>query len=146
MQKSIEIKEKNSLSEKDFLEIYKIEKASFRHPWKEGMFFSPSQKFVLAFENKKIIGYICFSTVIDECHILNVAVSPRFREKGIAQKMFEFLFELGKKKNFNFYYLEVSENNLPAISLYKKLGFKTLGKRKKYYEDGSDAIVMVKQT
>jgi len=144
MPKSIEIKEKNNLSEKEFRKIYKIEKASFSHPWKESMFFSPNQRFILAFENEKIVGYICFSQVIDECHILNVAVSPQFREKGIARKMFDFLFSLGEKDGFNFYYLEVSENNLPAISLYKKLGFKTLGRRKKYYEDGSDAIIMVK--
>ncbi len=144
MRKLIEIKKKNNIDEKELYQIMEIERASFSCPWSETMFLTSGQEFILAFFDKKIAGYICFSIVLDECHILNVAVHPDLRKKGIAQKMFDFLFEMGSETGIKFYYLEVKKTNIPAINFYKKNGFKELGIRKGYYEDGTDAIVMVK--
>ena len=144
MPKSIEIKNVDSVSMEELQEIMEIEKESFEHPWSKPMFLSENQSFVLACYSNNIIGYLCYSTVLDECHILNIAVKPLFRKKGIAESMLKKLFELSESKGINFFYLEVSDRNLAAINLYLKLGFKKLGIRKKYYEDGSDAIVMVK--
>ncbi len=144
MQKSIEIKKENSISQKQLKEIMEIERASFKCPWSEAMFLSPDEITILAYHNNKIVGYIVYSTVLDECHILNVAVHPDFRRKGIAQRMFDFLFQEGKKDGLNFYYLEVKIDNAPAINFYKKNGFKELGLRKGYYKDGKDALVLVR--
>ena len=144
MQKSIEIKKENSLSVSQLKEILEIERLSFENPWSETMFLSPDESYILAFYCGKIAGYLCFSTVLDECHILNVAVHPELRRKGIAQKMFDYLFKEGEEEGIKFYYLEVKITNSPAISFYKKNGFRKLGVRKKYYEDGTDALVMVK--
>lgn len=144
MQKSIEIKKENSISRQQLKEIMEIERASFKCPWSETMFLSPDEFTVLAYRNNKIVGYIVYSTVLDECHILNVAVHPDFRRMGIAQKMLNFLFKEGEKQGIKFYYLEVRVDNIPAVSFYKKNGFKELGLRKGYYNDGTDAIVMVK--
>ncbi len=144
MPKSIEIKSVNSLSGEELEEIMEIERESFEHPWSKPMFLSENQSFLLALTEGKIAGYLCYSTVVDECHILNVAVKPCFRKSGIALSMLEKLFDLAESSGINFFYLEVSNKNKPAINLYKKLGFKELGIRKRYYEDGSDAIVMVK--
>ncbi|BBB31988.1 ribosomal-protein-alanine N-acetyltransferase [Thermotomaculum hydrothermale] len=144
MQKSIEIRKENSISQQQLKEIMEIERASFKCPWSESMFLSYGQKFILAYYQNKIVGYICFSTVLDECHILNVAVHPDFRKNGIAQKMIDALFEEREKSGIKFYYLEVRVNNIPAINFYKKNGFKELGLRKKYYQDGTDAFVMVR--
>ncbi len=144
MQKSIEIKKENSLSVSQLKEILEIERLSFENPWSETMFLSPDENYILAFYRGKIAGYLCFSTVLDECHILNVAVHPELRRKGIAQKMFDYLFKEGEEEGIKFYYLEVKITNSPAISFYEKNGFRKLGVRKKYYEDGTDALVMVK--
>ena len=144
MQKSIEIKKENSISQKQLKEIMEIERASFNCPWSEVMFLSPDEITILAYRNNKIVGYIVYSTVLDECHILNVAVHPDFRRMGIAQDMLNFLFKEGEKQGIKFYYLEVRVDNIPAVSFYKKNGFKELGLRKGYYNDGTDAIVMVK--
>ena len=121
-----------------------IERASFKCPWSEVMFLSPDEITILAYRNDKIVGYIVYSTVLDECHILNVAVHPDFRRMGIAQKMLNFLFKEGKKEGIKFYYLEVRVDNAPAINFYKNNGFKELGLRKGYYRDGTDALVMVR--
>lgn len=144
MQKSIEIRKENSISKHQLKEIMEIERASFNCPWSEVMFLSPDEYTILAYRNNKIVGYIVYSTVLDECHILNVAVHPDFRRMGIAQKMLNFLFKEGEKQGIKFYYLEVRVDNIPAVSFYKKNGFKELGLRKGYYNDGTDAIVMVK--
>ncbi len=121
-----------------------IERASFKCPWSEVMFLSPDEITILAYRNDKIVGYIVYSTVLDECHILNVAVHPDFRRMGIAQKMLDFLFNEGEKEGIKFYYLEVRVDNAPAINFYKNNGFKELGLRKGYYRDGTDALVMVR--
>ncbi len=144
MQKSIDIKKENSISQNQLKEIMEIERASFNSPWSETMFLSPDENTLLAYHNNKIVGYIVYSTVLDECHILNVAVHPDFRRMGIAQKMLDFLFKEGEKEGLNFYYLEVSVKNIPALNFYKKNGFRKLGVRKNYYNDGTDAIVMVR--
>ncbi len=121
-----------------------IERASFKCPWSEVMFLSPDEITILAYRNDKIVGYLVYSTVLDECHILNVAVHPDFRRMGIAQKMLDFLFNEGEKEGIKFYYLEVRVDNAPAINFYKNNGFKELGLRKGYYRDGTDALVMVR--
>ncbi len=144
MLKSIEIKKENSISQKQLKEIMEIERASFKCPWSETMFLSPDEVIILAYHNNKIVGYIVYSTVLDECHILNVAVHPDFRRMGIAQNMLDFLFKEGEKEGLKFYYLEVRVDNTPAINFYKKNGFKELGLRKGYYSDGIDALVMVR--
>ncbi len=144
MQKSIEIKKENSISQKQLKEIMEIERASFNCPWSEVMFLSPDEITILAYHNNKIVGYIVYSTVLDECHILNVAVHPDFRRMGIAQKMLDFLFRESQKEGIKFYYLEVRVDNTPAINFYKKNGFKELGLRKGYYSDGTNALVMVR--
>lgn len=144
MQKSIEIKKENSISRQQLKEIMEIERASFNCPWSETMFLSPDEAIILAYQKNKIVGYIVYSTVLDECHILNVAVHPDFRRMGIAQKMLDFLFNEGEKEGIKFYYLEVRVDNAPAINFYKNNGFKELGLRKGYYRDGTDALVMVR--
>lgn len=144
MQKSIEIKKENSISRQQLKEIMEIERASFKCPWSEVMFLSPDEITILAYRNDKIVGYLVYSTVLDECHILNVAVHPDFRRMGIAQKMLDFLFNEGEKEGIKFYYLEVRVDNAPAINFYKNNGFKELGLRKGYYRDGTDALVMVR--
>jgi len=90
-----------------------------------------------------ILGYLCSWIVTDECHILNLAVHPRYRRTGLASQLIEFLFRICQRKKIAQYSLEVRISNAAAISLYQKHGFMICGTRKGYYSDtGEDSLIM----
>lgn len=90
--------------------------------------------------NKKIVGFILAMKLFDESEILILYVDKLFRKKGIAKKLINYLISPINSKSI---LLEVSNENLPALNLYEKFGFKIINIRKKYYQD-SDAYVMRK--
>ena len=91
-----------------------------------------------------IKGYICFWHVLDELHILNLAVNPSCRRQGGATELLLFTFDHGVKNQLNTAFLEVRHRNEAAQRLYSKLGFQLIGKRPAYYRDtGEDALVLV---
>tara|TARA_Y100000814_G_C12154093_1_gene341964 strand:+ start:200 stop:622 length:423 start_codon:yes stop_codon:yes gene_type:complete len=123
-------------------DITAIENQSFDKPWSLQSFLSEfsnkaSSNWVYI-KNNRVIGYL-FGWKIDyDYHINNIAVDLLERRKGIAEKMIDnIIFNLNVKNIF----LEVSDFNKGAISLYRKLDFKESGSRTKYYHDGSDAIL-----
>ncbi len=124
-------------------DIMEIEIESFSSPWSRSIFLSEIENgnvFVAEIGNK-IVGYIVISSVIEgEVHIENIAVSKKWRRKGIGKKLMEFALMSFPKAYF---YLEVRPSNKPAISLYRKYGFSSVGLRKKYYGD-EDAIIMMR--
>ena len=75
---------------------------------------------------------------------MNIAVKKEFRRQHVGTELLEFLVAEAKKENKNCITLEVREDNVPAIELYKKLEFDEIGRRKKYYEKLYDAIIMTK--
>jgi ribosomal-protein-alanine N-acetyltransferase len=77
--------------------------------------------------------------------INSVFVFPRFRRKGVAEKLLSAAINTAKEKNLDKIFLEVRETNAPAIKLYQKAGFNKVGTRKKYYFDGENAIVMTRE-
>ena len=81
---------------------------------------------------------------IDEAHVMNIAVREDNRQKGLGTKLLQFLIELAKKKEKKCITLEVREDNKPAIKLYEKLNFEVVGKRRRYYDNSVDAIIMTK--
>ena len=83
-------------------------------------------------------GYLITYDSVDSLDIFEIAVDEKFRSRGIATKLLNRLNDERK------ILLEVSEKNTNAINLYIKNGFKVISKRKKYYLDGSDAIVMIR--
>lgn len=86
-------------------------------------------------------SYIEFEILYEVINIINVYVDASYRNKGVATSMFKYLIENYKNEN-NKIMLEVSENNIVALKFYEKLGFKNVSVRKKYYKDGSNAIIM----
>ena len=101
---------------------------------------------VYLFKNEfnNILGYSVIWIFPPEAELHYIEIFPEFRGKGLGKfflkDLLNFLPSLGVKKIF----LEVSETNRVAYSLYKRLGFKELGKRKNYYANGEDAILMEK--
>ena len=83
--------------------------------------------------------------VLDEGYISNVAVGPDYRRAGIADALIDRLLTLCREHELSFVTLEVRSGNKPAIALYEKHGFKTVGLRKNYYErPREDALIMTK--
>jgi len=135
----------------DLGDIMIIEKVSFPSPWSYNMFLEEirnplSRSFVARKFNpeSKILGYIFYQVVAFEMHILNIAVHPSFREKGIGTTLItESIDRENEGGSARYAFLEVRENNEKAIRLYQKLGFKTLGIRKNYYrKENINAIIM----
>lgn len=103
-----------------------------------------SKYFVAIDENDEIIAFGGLWFNIDEAHVMNIAVKKKFRRQHVGTELLEFLVAEAKKENKNCITLEVREDNVPAIELYKKLEFDEIGRRKKYYEKLYDAIIMTK--
>lgn len=101
--------------------------------------------FFVALCDGEIAGYVGMNTVLDEGYITNVAVSGKFRRKGIADGLISKLDECMVEKDLSFISLEVRVSNTPAISLYEKNGYKNVGKRKEFYRlPTEDAYIMTK--
>ena len=134
----------------DLDEIMAIERASFAMPWTRDQFEReienpvsyPYTLMVIDEEGKMKLGaYIIFWIVYDEAHILDIAVRPGLRRRGIATWLFEKVITMLKEAYVRGVFLEVRKSNKAAINLYKKFGFKESYERKKYYGD-EDGLVM----
>ena len=134
----------------DVDDIFEIEKAAYgEHHWSKESFYNEldnniSNYFVAQIpETRKIVGYLGSWFIVDECHITNVAVTPDFRRQNIAQQLLTALIDECYKNMIKYITLEVRVSNVAAISLYEKFGFKSIGVRKKYYQDNNeDALIM----
>jgi len=137
-------------NKKDVTPIFELEKICFNLPWSERSFFeeitrNKLARYAVAETGERIIGYAGIWLVLDEGHIVNVAVHPDFRRKGVAKNLILALMESSRKEGVAAYTLEVRISNKEAISLYKSLDFKESGIRKEYYDDNSeDALIMWK--
>ena len=132
-------------TEQDAAEIARIELVSFKTPWSEEMILSemrePLSSFFVVVFQQKIIGYYGFLHILDELHILNVAVDPDLRQKGVGKKLIEHLVEQARALSARAVTLEVRESNLPAIRLYESFGFACAGVRPHYYTDKENALI-----
>ncbi|MBR2069273.1 MAG: ribosomal protein S18-alanine N-acetyltransferase [Candidatus Gastranaerophilales bacterium] len=94
------------------------------------------------FENK-CIGYMGIWKIVDEAHVTNLSVHPDFQNKKVAHLLLLDSIDECYKNKIKFITLEVRTSNEKAIHLYEKFGFKSLGVRKKYYQDNNeDALIM----
>jgi ribosomal-protein-alanine N-acetyltransferase len=99
--------------------------------------------YFVAVKSGEYIGHGGFTTVLDECYITNIAVSPKHRRKGVGTAILLKMIDDCKQKNAAFLTLEVRDSNKAAISLYEKYGFEVSGRRKNFYSDPKeDAIIM----
>ena len=139
------------LEMRDLGEIERIERRSYPTPWSRSMFASevakPSSICLGAFdaETDELLGYLIISRYVDAWHVMNVAVEPSHRRRGIATALLDRLFELTADDGRRGYTLEVRVSNRKAIDLYERLGFRSHGLRRGYYTDNrEDALIMWK--
>jgi [ribosomal protein S18]-alanine N-acetyltransferase len=131
----------------DLNAIEDIEHDSYDTPWSRSMFAGelakPASLCLGAFEGEQLAGYLIVSRYVDAWHIMNIAVSPDFRRRGIATALLQRLFELTDDRSRRGYTLEVRVSNDGAIILYERLGFTARGIRRGYYTDNrEDALIM----
>ena len=131
----------------DLDDIESIEQRSYDTPWSRSMFAGelakPASLCLGAFEGEELAGSLVVSRYVDAWHIMNIAVSPDFRRRGIATALLERLFELTDDRSRRGYTLEVRVTNSGAIRLYERLGFAARGIRRGYYTDNrEDALIM----
>lgn len=109
----------------------------------EDEFENENSEYFVLISGEKIVGFTGLWFNLDEAHIMNIAIKNKERKKGFGTILLEFLVNEARKKEKECITLEVREDNLAAIRLYKKMNFRELGRRKKYYGQ-FDAIIMTK--
>lgn len=126
--------------------ISALEDECFSLPWSENAvadFLSRNDTLTFVAEcDGEIIGYVGSYGVLDEVYITNVAVTEKFRQKGVARNLLFALETECKMKKSAFITLEVRKSNLPAIKLYEKSGFENVGERKDFYEQPTENALL----
>ena len=136
------------MQERHLAALAEIERACFHAPWSENMLREElgGGIFLVAEQDGKTAGYVGCQTVLDEGYITNVAVRPECRRQGIAGKLLQVFLDFAKGNHLAFLSLEVRASNYDAIALYGSRGFRSVGRRKNYYEHPrEDAIIMTKE-
>lgn len=134
----------------DLHELSSLETKVFSEPWGEetiAHYLDLSEKdkatYVLYDEaDKKILAYVIVQTLYDEMEIMRFAVIPTRRREGLGKMLMNMLISVAKEHEVEKIILEVNSINYKAISLYKSLGFIEVGRRKDYYKQGEDALLM----
>ena len=131
-------------------QIAELEKLCFSDPWSEKSIETELScrlsVWLVALEGEQVVGYVGSQTVIDESDMMNIAVHPDFRRRGIAEALVAELEAALRQRGSRALTLEVRDSNAPAIALYEKLGFAQVGLRKKYYRNPKeDARILRKE-
>lgn len=100
-----------------------------------------NSSYIIGKINNEIIGFAGLKKIFDQADIMNIVIKKTYRNQGIGTLLLENLILLAKDLNISTLFLEVNEQNKPAIHLYEKLGFEKLGVRKKYYNNNNGIIM-----
>lgn len=125
-------------------QVAELEALCFADPWSQRSVASelsnPLSLWLVALEGERLAGYVGSQTVLDETDMMNIAVHPDFRRRGLAQELITALIAALRERGSRCLTLEVRASNAPAKGLYEKMGFQQVGLRKNYYrnprEDG----------
>jgi [ribosomal protein S18]-alanine N-acetyltransferase len=130
----------------DLPQVIAIERRAFPTPWSLAMFVlelsKPSGVCLAARRDGRLTGYLVCSRYDTVWHVMNVAVAPEERRRGVATTLLSELLERVGDRSAR-YTLEVRQSNAGAITLYERFGFRAAGLRRRYYQDnGEDALIM----
>ncbi len=133
----------------DLDEVLSIEKDSFPTPWSRNMFLEEMEnrnsRLIVFKTDRSVVGYVCFWAVLDEAHLLNIAVHSSKRHQGFGRSMMAEIEALCIKEGLKRLILEVARKNVAARGLYRKCGFHSIGFRSNYYgATKDDALIMEK--
>ncbi|MDB2604517.1 ribosomal protein S18-alanine N-acetyltransferase [Gammaproteobacteria bacterium] len=130
----------------DLKEAYKIECEVNPSPWKYETFlssFEVGHKGLICKHDSEIIGFIIFSPINPEAHILSISVTKKIQSKGVGSLLLQSMLDQCVAMNYKKIFLEVRTSNFQAINFYQKFGFSKDAIRDNYYKDNSeDALLM----
>ena len=132
-------------------EVAELERICFSTPWSRNMLAEELDNALSAFlvaldEEENVVGYAGLQVILDEGYIANIAVRPDRRRQGIAGKLLQVFLDFAQGNRLAFLSLEVRASNYDAIALYGSRGFRSVGRRKNYYEHPrEDALIMTKE-
>ena len=131
-------------------QVAQLEKLCFSDPWSEKSIASELDSswsyWVVAVEDGQVVGYIGSQSSYEQADIMNVAVHPDWRRRGIAESLIDCLVKELRTRNCMALMLEVRASNAPAIALYEKMEFHQVGLRKNYYRNPKeDALILRKE-
>ena len=137
------------MNEVHVTQVAELEKRCFPDPWSERSIASELSNqlalWLVAEDNGVVTGYIGSQTVPDESDMMNVAVHPDYRRRGIAEALVNTLCDALKKRGSVSLTLEVRASNEPAKALYEKLGFEQVGRRPNYYRNPKEDALILKK-
>ena len=138
------------MNEGHVAQVAALEKLCFADPWSETSVASeldnPLSLWLIAEEEGTVLGYVGSQTVLDETDMMNIAVRPECRRRGIAAALIGELVNQLREHGSHVLRLEVRESNVPAIALYESMGFTQLGLRKNYYRNPKEnALILGKE-
>jgi [ribosomal protein S18]-alanine N-acetyltransferase len=141
------------MTQEDMPAVIALEKSAFRNPWSPELLrreLDHDWSTILLVEepqpdgSRVLLGLGIFWIVQDEVHVLNVAVAPEHRRRGVGRVLMDEVLARGRQRRCALATLEVRRSNEAAIGLYKSLGFRSVGVRPNYYVDEKeDALVML---
>ena len=133
-------------------EVADLERVCFSTPWSRNMLAeeldNACSAFLVALDagDGSVVGYAGLLVIADEGYITNVAVRPESRRGGVAGQLLDVFLNFAAANKLAFLTLEVRESNYAAIALYGSRGFRSVGRRKNYYEHPKeDAIIMTRE-
>lgn len=131
----------------DAATLVSVERRCFSDPWSETSFRealdSPWSFGLVAHSGRAIAGYLIGREVAGSGEVLNLAVSPDFRRRGVARALLRAALAMLRKRNVDEVFLEVRESNRSAQALYLSSGFRPVGQRSAYYRNPKeDALVL----
>lgn len=134
----------------DVDQVAAIERATFSAPWSKASFAremttNKVARYLVAVMDDTVVGFAGMHVILDEGHITNIAVTSALRGQGIGRKLMDALMQYASNLGAAYLTLEVRTSNEVAIALYQAHGFVAVNRRKRYYDNGEDALLMVSQ-
>ena len=130
--------------------LARLERLCFSVPWSEAglseELLNPAAVFSVAVQEEEILGYAGMHHLFDEGNIINIAVFPEHRRKGVASDLLFSLVRYGIDNSLARLTLEVRPSNAGAVALYESFGFEPVGRRRNFYSrPAEEGLVMVKR-
>jgi ribosomal-protein-alanine N-acetyltransferase len=131
----------------DLDEVMKLEVEAFGSPWTRGMYLHEIEKregcYLVAHSDDVLVGYGGTLLIMDEAHVMTLAVRNDSRRRGLGARILLELIDASEKMGARFFTLEVRKSNREAIEMYGRFGFQIMGERKNYYLDNMEhALIM----
>ena len=138
------------MNETHVSQVAQLEKLCFSMPWSENSIryelTNPLALWLVAVDGDVVAGYVGSQSVMGEADMMNLAVLPDYRRKGIGEMLVKRLVEELTANAVSSLTLEVRASNTGAIELYNKLGFAQVGRRPNYYKNPKeDALILRKE-